>query len=226
MKRYELIIFDWDGTIMDSAHEIVGAMQQAIQDTGLPERTPAQMRELIGLGINDVLARLWPELDPWRVKERLSRYRERCGWPRSRAVLFEPVRETLAQLKQDGFELAVATGKSRRGLDRAMQESDTRGYFKVTRCADESAPKPAPRLVEDVLLRTAVEPEYALVVGDTEYDMAMAQAAGVDAVGVRCGVHDDRRLRRAGAIDVLDDIGQLRPWLARQRNLPGDESAL
>lgn len=222
MKRYELIIFDWDGTIMDSAHEIVGAMQQAIQDTGLPERTPAQMRELIGLGINDVLARLFPELDTWRVKQRLTRYRDRYGWPRSRVMLFEPVHTTLTRLQQQGFELAVATGKSRRGLDRAMHESDTRGYFQVTRCADESAPKPAPRLVEDVLLRRAVAPEYALMVGDTEYDMAMARAAGVDAIGVRCGVHDDRRLRRAGAIDVLDDVGQLPLWLASHSQPPGD----
>lgn len=224
MKRYDLIIFDWDGTLMDSAHEIVGAMQQAIQDTGLPERTPAQMRELIGLGLNDVLGRLFPDLEPSRVKERLARYRERYGWPRSRVVLFKPVRETLILLEQRGFELAVATGKSRRGLDRAMKESDTRGHFRVTRCADESAPKPAPRLVEDVLLRTATEPERALVVGDTEYDMAMARAAGVDSVGVRCGVHEDRRLRRAGAIAVLDDIGELPAWLTSHAEPPAGAS--
>lgn len=226
MKRYDLIIFDWDGTLMDSAYEIVGTMQQAIQDTGLPERTPAQMRELIGLGINDVLARLFPDLDPARVKERLARYRERYGWTRNRVVLFEPVRETLVLLGQRGFELAVATGKSRRGLDRALKESDTRGYFRVTRCADESAPKPAPRLIEDVLLRTVTEPERALVVGDTEYDMAMARAAGVDAVGVRCGVHEDTRLRRAGAIDVLDDIGALPAWLNAHAEPPLGDPAL
>jgi len=214
LKRYDLIIFDWDGTLMDSAHEMVGAMQQAIQDTGLPERTPAQMRELIGLGINDVLARLFPDLDAGKIKERLARYRARYGRAKSRVVLFEPVRETLELLGAQGFELAVATGKSRRGLDRAMKESDTRTYFKVTRCADESVPKPAPRLVEDILLRTVVAPEHALVVGDTEYDMAMARAAGVDAIGVRCGVHDERRLKRAGALAVLEDVGELPAWLA------------
>lgn len=217
MKRqYGMIIFDWDGTLMDSAGELVGALQQAIQDTGLPERTPAQMRELVGLGLQDILARLFPELDPARVRDRISDYRARHGWPRTDPRLFAGARDALRHLRDQNFELAVATGKSRRGLDRAMQATDLKTLFRMTRCADESAPKPAPNMLNDLLVRTATEPEAALMVGDTEYDMTMARAAGIDALGVRCGVHDETRLSRAGAIDVIDDVQALPAWLATE----------
>lgn len=213
-RSFELIIFDWDGTLADSAGDLVGSLQQAIQDTGLPERSPAQMRELVGLGIQDMLARLWPELDPAKVRARLSAYRERYGRPRTRARLFDGVPDTLARLHDAGYTLAVATGKSRRGLDRAMADTACRDAFRLTRCADESAPKPAPNLLDDILLRTATEPERALMVGDTEYDMVMARTAGVPAVAVGSGVHDETRLRRAGARAVLADVGALPDWLA------------
>lgn len=219
MKRYELLIFDWDGTLMDSAGEIVSAMQNAIQGVGLPERSPDQMRQLIGLGLDDVLARLFPELDPQRVRARINTYRARYGMQRSSAQLFAPVLATLHTLREQGFDMAVATGKSRRGLDAAMTASDTRGFFTWTRCADESVAKPAPDMVEDILLRSATLPENALMIGDTEYDVAMARGAGVDAVGVACGVHDAVRLRRAGALDVLDTIGHLPDWLAHAQRL-------
>jgi phosphoglycolate phosphatase len=214
MKDYELLVFDWDGTLMDSASEIVAAMQNAIQDIGLPERTPEQMRQLIGLGINDVLARLFPELDTQRVRARLEAYRARYGMRRSNAQLFPPVRQALETLKDQGFDMAVATGKSRRGLDAAMADTGTRDFFIWTRCADESTPKPAPDLLEDILLRSATLPEKALMIGDTEYDIAMARAAGVDAIGVSCGVHDSARLQRAGALEVLDSVAALPDWLA------------
>ena len=222
MKPYELLIFDWDGTLMDSADELVGVMQHAIQETGLPERTPAQIRELIGLGFHDVLARLFPDIETWRVRARLHRYRQiygqrygqRYGLARGRTQLFVSVSDTLSVLQEQGFALAVATGKSRRGLDAAIAEAGIGRFFRVTRCADESAPKPAPDLVNDILLRSGTPPENTLVIGDTEYDMAMACAAGVDAVGVACGVHDGARLRRAGALDVLQSIAFLPDWLA------------
>lgn len=218
MNRYELLVFDWDGTLMDSAGEIVGAMQQAIQGVGLPERTPRQLRQLIGLGFDDVLARLFPDMDPQRVRARIEDYRRRYYRPgRSRAQLFAPVRDTLETLRGSGYTMAVATGNSRRGLDAAMQATDTHGYFAFTRCADESVPKPAPAMMEDILLRSATWPENALMIGDTEYDIAMARAAGVEAAGVACGVHDAARLRRAGAVVVLDSVAQLPEWLDAER---------
>lgn len=220
MKRYQLLIFDWDGTLVDSASEIVGVMQQTLQDLGLPERSPAQMRELIGLGFHDVLARLFPDRETWRLRARFERYRKRYGMPRNQSPLFDAVKETLAALDERGFELAVATGKSRRGLDAALTLTGTAGHFRITRCADESVPKPAPDMVEDILLRTATLPHNALMIGDTEYDMAMARAAGVDALGVRCGVHDAGRLRLAGALDVLDSVSCLPAWLLDKAHSP------
>ena len=134
------------------------------------------------MSIQDILGRLWPELDPAKVRSRLAAYRARYGWPKTKARLFDDVLDTLTQLREAGYTLSVATGKSRRGLDRALADTRSRELFRLTRCADESAPKPAPNLVEDLLLRTATEPARALVVGDTEYDMFMARAAGVDGV--------------------------------------------
>lgn len=214
-RRYDLLIFDWDGTLMDSAGEIVSAMQKAIQETGLPERSPDQLRDLIGLGLNEAVGRLFPELEPQRVRGWLSSYRRRYASPSSRALLFESVRETLKQLAGEGYELAVATGKSRRGLDRALVQTDTTRFFSCTRCADEATSKPAPDMVDDILLRMATPPEQALVIGDTEYDMAMAQRAGVDGLGVRCGVHQPQRLKTAGACAVLPTVADLPQWLAR-----------
>lgn len=216
-RNYPLIIFDWDGTLADSTDEWVGAVQQVIQGIGLPERTPAQMRALVGLGVRDILARLFPEMDASRLRGHLRRYYERHGPPRPQPRLFDGVATTLQALKEQGHTLAVATGKSRRGLTQALDITGCRGLFAVTRCADESAPKPAPAMIEDILLRTATTPEAALVVGDTEYDMAMARAADVTGVGVCGGVHESRRLRAAGAIAVLENVNSLPGWLGDRR---------
>lgn len=212
----ELIVFDWDGTLMDSAREIVTAMQRAIQDLGLPQRDGDHLRELIGLGLNDVLARLFPELDTARVRELLTAYRRRFSAPGGHSRPFAGVPEALATLHQSGYRLAVATGKSRRGLDRNLEETGLGPYFAHSRCADESTPKPAPDMLEDLLLYSATLPEQALMVGDTEYDIAMAVAADVPAVGVACGVHDGGRLLEAGALTVLSDVAALPDWLAQR----------
>lgn len=216
----ELIIFDWDGTLMDSAGEIVRALQFAIQQAGLPERSPQQLRSLIGLGMRDVLARLFPDRDPDRVRGQIAAKRAGHDDAAAGAPLFPGVRDTLDQLLADGHVLTVATGKSRHGLDQVMALTDTHDCFRQTRCADEATPKPAPAMVEDLLLRTATEPARALMVGDTEYDIAMARAAGVDAVGVACGVHDEKRLWAAGARAVVTDAAALPDWLSEFNQMP------
>lgn len=204
---------------MDSAGQIVAAMQRAIQDAGLPERSPDQLRDLIGLGLNETVSRLFPGADPERIRDWLSLYRQRYLSPTSHADLFDSVRDALDRLVGAGYDLAVATGKSRRGLDRALVQSATKNYFCCTRCADESASKPAPDMVDAILLRTATLPERALVIGDTEYDMGMAMSAGVDAVGVSCGVHDTNRLLASGASIVLDSVIELPTWLAEAKGM-------
>lgn len=212
--KYDLIVFDWDGTLMDSAGHIVAAMQRAIRGLGLPARSDTQLSELIGLGLNDAFARLYPELNTAATLELLSQYRQHfLNPPVPEAILFSGVQETLRQLHTAGYRLAVATGKSRRGLDRAMTETQLSALFAASRCADECASKPDPQMLEEILLECGVEPARTLMVGDTEYDMAMARSAGVPALGVACGVHAAERLVSAGACAVLPAVPDLRNWL-------------
>lgn len=212
--KYELLIFDWDGTLMDSAGHIVSSAMRAIETMGLPAREPHQISELIGLGLRDAFDRLYPEMPAQQMDDLLLQYSQRfSGVPQHSSQLFGGVREALDQLLHEGYSLAVATGKSRRGLDRALRESGLQDHFSISRCADESANKPDPQMLHDILLRTATEPERALMIGDTEFDMAMAGAAGVPALAVDCGVHDRERLQLAGAMDVLNSVADLAGWL-------------
>lgn len=214
-RRYELLIFDWDGTLADSAGQIVSSMQGAIATMGLPARTDTQIAELIGLGLPEAFARLFPELDAKLGLQLLEDYGRRFR-STARTVLFPEVTTTLQQLRALGWRLAVATGKSRRGLERALRESGLSEYFVATRCADETASKPDPAMLDALLLATATEPSSALMVGDTEYDMAMAAAIGMDGLGVGCGVHLPERLRAAGALDVISDVRNLQSWLGQR----------
>lgn len=213
--KYELLIFDWDGTLADSEAMIVGSMQQAISELQLPSRSHRDIAELIGLGLDDAFARLFPEYTQAQRNALIAaygqHYRQRQHPP---ALMFQGVEATLQQLRSAGWQLAIATGKSRHGLERALRESGMAAYFAQTRCADETANKPAPDMLDALLLATATLPEAALMIGDTEFDMAMAVNAGVDAIAVGCGVHDDARLLASGAMAVLDDVTQLPAWLA------------
>ena len=214
-RKYDLIVFDWDGTLMDSAGHIVAAMQHAIRGLGLPVRSDTQLSELIGLGLNDAFARLYPELNTEATLKLLSQYRQHfLNPPVSGSMLFGGVRETLQQLHDAGYRLSVATGKSRRGLDRALDETRLKSLFVTSRCADECASKPDPQMLEEILWECNVEPGHALMVGDTEYDMAMARSAGVPALGVAWGVHGSDRLLSAGASAVLPSVPDLPSWLS------------
>ncbi len=208
--QVSLIVLDWDGTVIDSAAQIVAAMQRTMASFGLPARTDAQLRDCIGMGLTDALWRLFPDMDQNRLAEAIRRYSEHfrsADAPVS--PLFPGVCEALHELKARGYRLAVATGKSRRGLDQSLRESNLGDLFEATRCADDCRPKPDPQMLEELLWETGLAPEQAMMVGDTEYDMGMARAARVLGVGVRTGVHDAARLGRAGAADVLADVAEL-----------------
>lgn len=214
-RKFDLIVFDWDGTLMDSAAHIVAAMQHAIRGLGLPARSDMQLSELIGLGLNDAFARLYPELNTAATLKLLSQYRQHfLNPPVPEAILFPGAQETLQQLHATGYRMAVATGKSRRGLNRALNETGLGSLFVTSRCADECASKPDPQMLEEILLECNVESVRALMVGDTEYDIAMARSAGVHALGVACGVHAPERLSSAGACAVLPTVRDLRDWLS------------
>ncbi len=210
----ELIVFDWDGTLMDSEGRIVACLQQAARDIGHEVPSPERAREVIGLGLNQALARLFPQADETEIEELADAYRRHFlsdGLVHSE--LFAGARELLHNLARADYLLAVATGKSRRGLEKELERTGLGEFFVVTRCADETFSKPHPQMLLDILDHTGQPPESALVVGDTEFDMQMAANAGVPAVGVAHGVHPPERLRQAGALAVLDGLGELEPWL-------------
>lgn len=211
-RRYDLLIFDWDGTLADSAGDIVRRMQEAIVALDLPRRADHSIAELIGLGLPEAFSRLFPELTAEQRRALIEDY----GWryrTQTPTRLFDGVRDTLDRLRDAGWQLAIATGKSRRGLARALQESDLAQHFTISRCADETASKPDPAMLDAILLATATEPQRAIMIGDTEYDMQMAANIGMDGLGVACGVHSRERLQQAGARAVLDDVTMLHDWL-------------
>ncbi len=210
----ELIVFDWDGTLMDSEGRIVACLQQAARDLDHPVPPREQARQVIGLGLHQAVARLFPQADEAEVRRLADAYRRHfLGEELARSELFPGARELLANLADAGYLLAVATGKSRRGLEQEFAHTGLGELFHVTRCADETFSKPHPQMLLEILDYTGQEPDAALVVGDTEFDMQMAANAGVPAVGVAHGVHPPERLREAGALAVLDGLGELEAWL-------------
>lgn len=212
--RFDLLIFDWDGTLSDSAGLIVSTTQAAIRDLGLPPRENHQIAELIGLGLQDGMRRLYPEFDPAWVMAQLFAHRRERGLTIGTTPLFDGAAEALLSLRGQGFRLAVATGKPRAGLDGALAEHDQlRPLFEITRCADETHDKPHPLMLEEILRITGVPAGRALMIGDTEYDVAMAASIGMPALGVACGVHTPVRLLAAGAAAVIDDVRALPRWL-------------
>ncbi len=210
-----VLVFDWDGTIADSESHIVAAAIDAIDELRLPVRTASQIREIIGLGLAEAVAALYPEGDDAAICEAfVTVYRRRfLDAAREPIPLFPGARETLAALAGQ-FTLAVATGKGRRGLDRELAENDLHALFEATRCADEAPSKPHPGMLEEILDDLGASPSEALVVGDTEFDVLMARNGGARAVAVASGVHTPERLLAAGALEVIGSVVDLPGWLA------------
>lgn len=217
-RRYDLLIFDWDGTLSDSAQLIADAMQGAIAALKLPSRSDQQIRELIGLSLEEGMQRLFPELDAAEVMNLLAGYRgawlSPTGGGMAEPPLFAGAVAALEALREAGYLLAVATGKSRVGLDRSFRHlGGLRALFMVTKTADETAAKPNPQMLAEILSELGVSADRALMIGDTEYDAAMARAIGMPALGVACGVHDSARIRAAGALAVISSVKELPAWL-------------
>ncbi len=214
MKTYELLVFDWDGTLMDSAHRIVTCMQLAASDSGHEVPATEAVRNIIGLGLQEAVELLFPGLSEQTRTGLIDAYRDHwlgTGIPDS--TLFPGAETVLQQFAEAGYLLAVATGKSRHGLDRVLADTGLGPLFHMTRCADEAHSKPHPQMLQDILTDLDTSPSEALVIGDTEYDMQMAGSAGVDAVGVVHGVHSSDRLRAHGALTVLNHLEELPKWL-------------
>lgn len=212
--RFQLLVFDWDGTLSDSASGIITAMQMAIRDLRLAARDDDDIRELIGLGLEESIFHLYPELESEYRKELSSLYRSHyLKLTEKAAPLFPAVRETIAGLHDAGYLMAVATGKSRKGLDRSLRENDMGIYFHASRTADEAYSKPHPQMIMDIMFELDVLPEQTLMVGDSEYDLQMARNANVQSLAVSYGVHTPERLLESDPLACLDCLAQLPRWL-------------
>ncbi len=211
--RYRLIVFDWDGTLIDSAATIVECIQQASRDMGLPVPDDRTASHVIGLGLQDSLRRAAPALPPERYQDFAALYRKHFLAREDAMALFAGVHELLGRLQASGRLLAVATGKSRRGLDRALQASGLEGRFAASRCADETHPKPHPAMLLELMDELAVQPERALMVGDTSHDLEMARGARVDAVAVSYGAHPVEALRALEPRGCVASVAELAAWL-------------
>jgi phosphoglycolate phosphatase len=213
----KLIIFDWDGTLLDSAERITRSMQKAAADVELPIPSAEAVRNIIGLGLPEVFEQLFGRLSASQQEQMRVRY----GYyyiegDDTAADFFPGVREGLVRLRQRGYRLAVATGKSRKGLDRVLAEVGLEGAFDHSRCADETRSKPHPLMLEQLLAESGHRVEEAVMVGDTEYDLAMAVAAGMQAIGVSYGAHHPERLLKHAPQRIIDNFSELEHWLEAQ----------
>ena len=213
--KYQLIVFDWDGTILDSAGAIVRAIQAACRDLDLPEPSDAQARHVIGLGLGDAMRHAVPGLAPERYPQMIERYRYHYLSRDHELTLFEGIPALLARLKAAGHWLAIATGKSRLGLERALDHSGLRPYFLGSRCADECHSKPHPQMLEELMREFGVGSEATVMIGDTSHDLLMASNAGVAGLGVTYGAHPHDHLLEHAPLACLHNVAELDAWLAK-----------
>jgi phosphoglycolate phosphatase len=210
--NYRLLVFDWDGTIIDSASAIVDCICAAARDTGIPVPPRERAAHTIGLGLHDALRFAVPELPAERYADFVAHYRKHFLACQDSMQLFEGMRELLSELSKTHL-LAIATGKSRRGLDRALQAGDLRAYFTASRCADETNPKPHPAMLLELMDELDASKEGTLMIGDTSHDLEMARAAGVDALAVTYGAHPEAGLRACEPLACMENVQALKEWL-------------
>jgi len=212
-RRFRLLVFDWDGTLADSTALIAGCLQAACSDIGLPVPDGAAARHVIGLGLVDALRHVAPTLPRERYAELSAHYRDRYLARDGQIVLFDGVREMLDELDAAGHLLAIATGKSRAGLARALAQQRLADRFIATRCADECHPKPHPDMLLHLMDETGVEAASTLMIGDTTHDLELARNAGAAAVAMGHGAHRVDELARFAPLATVGSISELRLWL-------------
>lgn len=209
-RPFDLLIFDWDGTLMDSTRHIISAMQAACADLRLEIPSDDSVRHVIGLGLDEAIGIAVPDLERSSQRHFRERYRYHfLAESMGPARLFPDVKDMLLGLKAGGYELAVATGKGRAGLNRVLREQRLLELFHVTRCADETFSKPHPKMLEEILLDRAVPATRSVMIGDTTYDLEMARRAGMPGIGVSGGAHDDALLAECRPLHILRKINEL-----------------
>lgn len=212
-RRFDLVVFDWDGTLSDSTAAIAGAIQAAAVELGLPEPTDEQARHVIGLGLADALAHTMPTLAVADRPKLMEAYRRQWAIRVNQLTLFRGARELIERLYAEGVTLAIATGKSSAGLARSLEEVDLARYFTATRCADQTEPKPHPAMLIELTTELAMPRERTVMIGDTTHDLKMAQAARVPSIGVTYGAHPREELSAYPVLTLAESMPDLADWL-------------
>ncbi|MEW6993667.1 HAD-IA family hydrolase [Colwelliaceae bacterium MEBiC 14330] len=214
MQHYKLVIFDWDGTLMDSIARIVSSMQAAAIQCYLQPPTDEQVKDIIGLSLPVGLSVLFPNNSKAQLDKMITQYKyQYIHVDTTPTPLFEHAKSLLNALTHENKLLAVATGKARQGLQRVFDMTETEHYFHASRCADEANSKPDPQMILSLLEELGIQPEHAVMIGDTSHDMAMAQAAGIDRIGITLGVHDKKVLNSYQPNAVVDSLKELQQLL-------------
>eukprot|EP01037_Dinobryon_pediforme_P004737 gene4737-4780_t len=212
-RRFDLIAFDWDGTLFDSTAIIVRCIQAAVRDVGGTVPTDKEAAYVIGMGLIQALAHAAPDVPPEKYTELGNRYRFHYIQHQDDLSLFDGVLPLLSDLRERGHLLAVATGKSRRGLDEALHSVDLRGVFDGSRTADQTAGKPHPLMLQELMAEFDVAPERLLMIGDTTHDLQMAVNAGCASVGVSYGAHEPDAFHALQPLAVVHSVRELHDWL-------------
>jgi phosphoglycolate phosphatase len=203
-NRFDLIVFDWDGTLINTIDWIVHCLQKAGRQNGLSTPEPQAAKDVIGLCIDNAVAALYPEADA-KTQKNIVHFYSKTYFSKQLSVddFFPGVYGMLVGLKQSGFQLAVATGKTRQGLNQALQATDTENLFSITRCADETASKPDPKMLHEIMQHTQTTPDRTLMVGDSIYDLQMARNAKIASIGVACGANTLESLQQYDPLHCL-----------------------
>lgn len=217
-REFKLLVFDWDGTLMDSEARIVSCVHAAARDMAIESPADDRVRDIIGLGLKEALEKLFPGTDDSFKERFIDHYRHYFLHEDSTpSLLFPHALEVLNSLAGENYLLAVATGKGRPGLNKVLAETGLQSLFHATRCADETFSKPHPEMLIQIMDELGVEPSDTLMIGDTEYDLQMAINAGTHGLGVSYGVHTVERLNQFNPLGCLDDIAELSGWLNHRR---------
>jgi len=213
-RRFDLIAFDWDGTLFDSTRLITRSIQAAVRDVGGCEPSAREASFVIGMGLMQALAQAAPDVAPELYPRLAERYRHHYLARQDEITLFDGVLPLLAELRARHHWLAVATGKSRRGLDEALRSVELHGVFDGSRTADETAGKPSPQMLHELMREFGTEPERTLMIGDTTHDLQMALNAGCPSVAVSYGAHDPLGFDALRPLHVAHSVHELHDWLA------------
>jgi len=213
-RDYDLLIFDWDGTLADSVGRIVLSMRTAAIETDLEVRDDTAIKGIIGLGLPEAIRTLYPQISSNQLIDFRQHYADSyMAMDNVPSPLFDGVVESMQAFREDGYRLAVATGKARRGLDRVLKANGWQDYFDVTRAADETASKPDPLMLNEIMAHCGVAPQRSLMIGDASFDLLMARNAGMDSVAVGYGAQPLESLRQFEPRLAIEHFSELRTWL-------------